>query len=235
KNIEQIIESSSATADLIVLPEMFSTGFTMQPSNVAAHAPETLTWMQEIAQKRQSLVMGSIVVEEDGNFYNRLICMHADGNYEQYDKRHLFGMAGEDHSYQAGTEKLIIEWKGWKICPLICYDLRFPVWSRNSDDYDLLIYVANWPIYRIKAWDTLLCARAIENQSFVIGVNRIGKDKNEYAYSGHSSVYDYAGKLLYKAVEVEQSATLTLEKEPMYKFRSKLPFLQDQDQFNIQV
>ena len=180
--------------DLIVLPEMFATGFTMNPEIVSETMEgETIQWMQSFAKAKNSAITGSIVIKENDNFYNRLVFVFPSGEIEFYDKRHLFTLAGEDKIYTAGHNKLIVEYKGWKICPLICYDLRFPVFSRNTENYDLLIYVANWPKTRINAWDALLKARAIENMSYTIGVNRIGEDDNGFHYNGHSQVVDFFG------------------------------------------
>lgn len=218
-------------SDLIILPEMFSTGFTMHPERVAHQASTTIDWMRSKAAEKEAVVTGSVVVEENNHYFNRLIWMQPDGQFDHYDKAHLFGLAGEDKSYSAGRALRIFEWKGWKICPMICYDLRFPVWSRNTQGYDLLIYVASWPLARVEAWKTLLQARAIENQSYVIGVNRVGKDGNDYTYSGDSCVVDYAGNVIYRATGVEQHSTLSLDYDAQQLFRRKLPYLKDQDSF----
>jgi len=221
--------------DLIVLPEMFSTSFSMNAENLA-EPPQgpAFKWMQKIARKRNVAVTGSVIVKENNNFYNRLYFVFPDTTFKTYDKRHTFSLAKEDQTYTAGNERLIIEYKGWKICPLICYDLRFPVWARNTVDYDLLIYVANWPETRIDAWDILLQARAIENMCYCIGVNRTGSDGNKYRYNGHSAIYDCLGKPLSKNnQEAEFTEVLSLEKSHVSETRAKLKFLQDRDSFSL--
>lgn len=220
--------------DLVLLPEMFTTGFTMNPEKVAEPmSGKSVNWMRGQAAKLDAVVCGSLIVEEDGNYFNRLVWMRPDSSFEIYDKRHLFTLAGEHIPYQAGSKKLIVELKGWKICPLVCYDLRFPVWSRNVEDYDLLIYVANWPRPRAHHWKTLLTARAIENQCYLAGVNRVGTDANDLHYQGDTSIIDYTGNVLYHAVDVEDVITLELSKEKLMHFRSKLNFLADRDTFEI--
>ena len=176
------------------------------------------------------------MISENGNFYNRLVCVEPSGVISHYDKRHTFTLAGEHKVYTAGTEKIIFNYKGWKICPLICYDLRFPVWARNVEDYDLLLYVANWPKIRINAWDTLLKARAIENMSFCIGVNRVGLDGNSYEYTGHSAAYDVLGNRIDTIPEnKEVTEIVVLEKEHIKKYREKLNFLNDKDDFSLTI
>jgi predicted amidohydrolase len=221
--------------DLIILPEMFTTGFTMNPNSVAETMDGiSITWMKEIAINKQIAITGSIVIKENNNFYNRLVFVHPSGKIETYDKRHSFTLAGEDKVYTSGSEKLIVNYKGWKICPLICYDLRFPVWARNTDNYDLLIYMANWPIQRIKAWDTLLKARAIENMCYCIGINRTGFDNNNYEYSGNSLVVDYLGNELSSLNKNESgSIKATISKEKVKEIRNKLGILNDRDSFKI--
>lgn len=223
--------------DIVVLPEMFSTGFTMQPKLVAETMQgDTLRWMAAVSADLDALLIGSIVITERDQHYNRLICMRPDGQFSYYDKRHLFALAGEDSQYTAGRDLLIVDWKGWKICPLICYDLRFPVWAHHkSTEYDLLIYVANWPSMRIGHWDQLLAARAIENQCYTVGVNRVGEDPNAYVYNGHSAVFSYNGALIYRHEEGTAGLrTAILNKEKQQRYRSKLPFLQDADRFTFQ-
>ncbi len=230
---EEKIASISSDCDLIVLPEMFSTGFTMTPNNVdISMGHKTVEWMQRMAQRKSTGLVGSIVFNENGKNYNRLFFVFPSGEYRSYDKRHTFTLAGEHEVYESGNTKLILDFKGFKICPLICYDLRFPVWSRNVDNYDLLIYVANWPKPRIDAWDTLLRARAIENMAYCIGVNRIGKDEQGYEYSGHSAVYDVLGNRLAYS-ENEETLYATLEKSHIEKTRNKLKFLEDRDGFTL--
>lgn len=231
KKIEAIVEQ----VDVIVLPEMFNSGFTMNPARVAETMQgETIAWMKSLAAKKQSAITGSLVIKEDDNYYNRLVFVHPNGKIEQYDKRHTFTLAGEHKVYSAGTKKIVVEYKGWKISPLVCYDLRFPVWSRNSVNYDVLIYVASWPAIRMMAWDALLKARAIENMSYCVGVNRVGTDDNNHDYSGHSAVYDVLGNRI-DSIPFDEEAIeiVTLKKDEIELNRSKFNFLADQDQFSI--
>jgi omega-amidase len=230
--IEQKINALEAGTDLIVLPEMFTTGFTMQPERVAETMQgETVLWMQSLAKAKNCAITGSLVIMEEGNYYNRLLFVFPSGEIEFYNKRHLFTLAGEDKSYTKGTQKLIVEYRGWKICPLICYDLRFPVFARNVEQYDLLLYVANWPTIRIQAWDTLLKARAVENISYTIGINRVGKDEKDYDYSGHSQVVDFLGNYTIEPQKTEGIFYAQLDKEALRQTRVKLGFLNDQDAF----
>lgn len=235
KYFEDKITDLPTTTDLVVLPEMFTTGFTMHPNNVAESMNgSSITWMKRLAQKFDFAIIGSLVIKEDNKFYNRLVFVHPSGKIDTYDKRHSFTLAGEHKVYTSGKEILTIDYKGWKIRPLICYDLRFPVWARNTENYDLLIYMANWPITRIKAWDTLLKARAIENMSYTIGVNRTGFDANNYQYSGGSIIVDFLGEELSSLAENKIGTTSAiLKKENQDKVREKLGFLSDKDAFNI--
>lgn len=228
---------SSITADLIVLPEMFSSGFTMNAPEVAETMDgETITWLKALSKSKNTAIVGSLVIKENENYYNRLVFVEPNGTITTYDKRHTFTLAGEHKVYTAGTEKIIIDYKGFKICPLVCYDLRFPVWARNSEDYDVLIYVANWPKMRIAAWDALLKARAIENMAYCIGVNRVGLDGNNYEYSGHSAAYDVLGNRMDTIPEsTETTEVITLEKAHITKYRKRLGFLKDKDVFNLEV
>ncbi len=220
--------------DVVILPEMFTTGFSMQPAHLAeSMTGKTMKWMVKQAKKINAVVTGSFIAKEDGKYYNRLVWMFPNRTFNIYDKRHLFTLAKENKHYEAGKKKLIVEWKGWKICPLICYDLRFPVWARNVENYDLLIYTANWPVTRSNAWKTLLEARAIENQCYVVGVNRIGKDGSDLHYSGDSSVIDFGGKVLYRATDSANVTTIEISKKAMKTFRKKLNFLDDKDLFTI--
>lgn len=232
---DEKIRNLPKETDLVVLPEMFTTGFTMEPKNVAEKMNgNAVSWMIKMAQENNLALTGSLVIEDDNNYYNRLIFVHPSGKIETYDKRHSFTLAGEDKAYTSGNKKLIIAYKGWKICPLICYDLRFPVWARNTENYDLLIYMANWPIKRIKAWNTLLKARAIENMSYVVGVNRTGTDANNYEYSGNSVVVDYLGDEISNLPKNEIGIIeATLIKSNQQKVREQLGFLNDKDDFNI--
>ncbi len=228
-------QNLSEDVDLTILPEMFTSGFTMNAKAIAETIQgDTVTWMQQMASKHNTAIVGSIVVTEDNKFYNRLLFVTPNGTLQYYDKRHTFTLAGEDKVYSTGIKKLIIDYKGWKICPLICYDLRFPVWSRNTEDYDVLLYVANWPKPRIAAWDALLKARAIENMSYCIGVNRVGIDGLNIEYSGNSAVYDLFGNEISNVeVHKEQIEIITLQKEHITRYREKLKFLDDSDDFTV--
>jgi omega-amidase len=231
---ETKINAIAEDVDLIVLPEMFTSGFTMSPSNVAETMQgETVLWLQSLAEAKNSALTGSLIIEENGGFYNRLVFVFPSGEIQFYDKKHLFTLAGENKIYKSGAQKLIVDYLGWKICPLVCYDLRFPVFSRNVEDYDLLIYVASWPKKRINAWDALLKARAIENMSYVIGVNRIGEDYNGHEYIGHSQAVDFLGDYVLEPNEIEGVFVVELNKEEMLQTRQKLDFLSDRDTFEM--
>ncbi|MDO6760619.1 amidohydrolase [Tamlana sp. 2_MG-2023] len=234
-NFSEKIENLSEATDLIILPEMFSSGFTMNAEKVAETMQgETVTWMKEMAKKQDAAITGSLVISENGNFYNRLLFVEPSGKISVYNKRHTFTLVGEEQTYSAGTKKLIVDYKGWKICPLVCYDLRFPVWARNTEDYDVLLYVANWPKPRISAWDVLLKARAIENMAYCIGLNRVGVDGVNSVYSGHSAAYDVLGNGISEITpNQEQVKTVTLEKRHIEAYRNKFKFLNDRDQFSI--
>lgn len=228
------INSISENTDLIVLPEMFTTGFTMRPELVAETMQgETVIWLQELAKVKNCAITGSVVIKENNNFYNRMLFVFPSGEIQFYDKKHLFTLAGEDKVYTSGTEKVIVNYLDWKICLQVCYDLRFPAFSRNSEDYDLIIYVASWPKIRTNAWDALLKARAIENMSYVIGVNRIGEDDNGYQYIGHSQIVDYLGEYVVEPAESENIFMAELDKQKMISTRQKLGFLDDRDHFEI--
>ena len=233
--LSEKIETLPEDLDLIVLPEMFTTGFTMNASQLAETMQgDTVNWMQTIAKQRQVAITGSIIIKENNLFYNRLLFVHPDGQIDSYDKRHTFTLAGEDKVFASGTEKKIIHYKGWKLCPMICYDLRFPVWARNTESYDVLFYVANWPNVRVQAWDTLLKARAIENMAYCIGVNRVGLDGNNHEYSGHSAVYDVLGNRIDQLpFDKEAIEIVTLLKSEIETYRAKLNFLGDMDGFTI--
>ncbi len=231
---EECINAISEKVDLIVLPEMFTTGFTMNPSAVAETMQgETVVWIQSLAKAKNCAITGSIAIEENGNFYNRMLFVFPSGEIQHYDKRHLFTLAGEEKVYTAGTQKLIVEYLGWKICLLVCYDLRFPVFSRNVEEYDLLIYVASWPKVRTTAWDALLKARAIENVSYVVGVNRIGEDASGHSYVGHSQVVDCLGEYVVAPEESEAIFIATLDKSKLIEIKQKFAFLNDKDTFEI--
>lgn len=232
--IESKVLSCSKKFDLLVLPEMFTSGFTMYPERVAETMNgETIQWLKGLAKAKKIAITGSLVIEENGNYFNRLIFVTPKGEIQQYNKRHLFTLAGEEKVYTKGEEKKIFEYKDWKICPQICYDLRFPVFARNVEEYDLLLYVANWPKVRIKAWDVLLKARAIENMCFTIGVNRIGKDGNGHDYIGHSQVLDELGNEIIPPFEDDDIQVIALNKKKMLESRSKLNFLNDKDEFEL--
>jgi len=229
------INSISNAVDLIILPEMFTTGFTMNAAKVAETMDgETINWLKELAKEKNVAITGSLIIEEDNQYFNRLIFVHHTGEINTYDKRHTFTLAGEDKVYTAGNKKLIVDYKGWKICPLICYDLRFPVWARNNNDYDLLIYVANWPKPRITAWNTLLKARAIENMTYTIGVNIIGSDTNGHQYTGNSVAYDPLGKEISTIKPLQNTIEIiSISKENLTKTRTKFGFLEDRDGFKV--
>ena len=231
---EKKINQINDDIDLIVLPEMFTSGFTMTPANVSETMQgETVTWLKVLANAKNTAITGSLVIEENSNFCNRMVFVFPSGEIQFYDKKHLFTLAGEDKVYTSGSQKIIITYLDWKICLQVCYDLRFPVFSRNSEDYDLLIYVASWPKIRINAWDALLKARAIENMSYTIGVNRIGEDNNGYQYTGHSQVVDFLGNCIVEPVESESVFYAELSKEQLLQTREKLGFLNDRDIFEI--
>lgn len=223
--------------DIIILPEMFTTGFTMNPSKLAeVSGGKELKWMLQKSQEKNCVIVGSISVKENNNYYNRLYWAKPDGTYEFYNKRHLFRMGNEHEHYTAGDIKLIIEYKGWKICPLVCYDLRFPVWSRNRKDntYDILIYVANWPEIRSYPWKQLLIARAIENQSYVIGVNRIGEDGNQINHSGDTSVINPRGEIISQTLAYQdKTESVNLSYSYLQDFRKVFPVMMDGDEFNV--
>ena len=230
------IDVISSNVDLVILPEMFSTGFSMNPEKLSESMEGiSVSWMKETAIKQHIAIVGSLIIKESKNYYNRLVFALPNGEVHTYDKRHLFTYGGEDKVYESGNEILIVKYKGWKICPMICYDLRFPVWSRNSDEYDVLIFVANWPKPRISAWDTLLKARAIENMCYTIGVNRVGVDGNNLEYIGHSQVIDMLGnELIHIDNEKESVFEVSIDKNKLIKSRNRFGFLNDKDSFSIE-
>jgi len=218
------------SGEIVVLPEMFATGFSMKPELYAEPMQGTIhTWMQQMAREKKCILTGSVIIEEEGKYYNRMLWVLPNGQYGYYDKRHLFAYAGEDKHYSPGNKRLIVQVNGWKIALMICYDLRFPVWLRNTpqNPYDVLLIVANWPERRSMAWKTLLQARAIENQCYVIGVNRVGIDGNQIMHSGDSSVWDPMGNLCWQETGKVAVHTLTLDKEVLQASRTQFPFLQD--------
>ncbi len=236
---EEKIWQIGKPTDLIVLPEMFSTGFSMSASGLAEQMGlRTFKWMKQMAAQLEATLLGSFIVSEGGKYFNRAVAMHPNGSYDQYDKRHPFSLGKEHETYVAGKEKLIFELKGWKICPLICYDLRFPVWARNRFieehlEYDVLVCVANWPKPRINAWDTLLKARAIENLSYTIGVNRVGADDNKHKYVGHSGIYNYLGDTVCNLEDKEIIQGSSLSYNELREFRNEFAFHLDADHFQM--
>ncbi|HTR31454.1 MAG TPA: nitrilase family protein [Puia sp.] len=275
RRLEEKIDGIAEHTELVILPEMFSTGFSMRPEALAEKMDgPALTWMRRVAARKKVILTGSLMIEEAGHYYNRLIWMLPNGQFGSYDKRHRFAYAGENDHFSAGTKRLVASVKGWKVLLLVCYDLRFPVWSRQQPsgtpapapepasapapasapgtpsapelasvpgtpsaptlEYDLIIYVANWPERRAHAWTTLLQARAIENQSYVIGVNRVGNDGNDIAHSGDTMIVDPLGETLYHAASKEDTHTLTLTKEHLQAIRQRFPFWRDADHFFIE-
>ena len=235
--LEEKLAALAQPVDLVVLPEMFTSGFTMNPAVVAEPMNlSTHRWLRQMATQTGAVVTGSYVVKENGQFFNRLLWVEPDGTTDYYDKRHLFRMGGEHQHYAAGNRKIVKTLKEWRICPQICYDLRFPVWSRNVNlDYDLLLYVANWPAVRRSIWETLLRARAIENQCYVAGVNRVGADGNGLAHAGDSIVVDFTGNVLATAAEREEILIHNLQKKPLTDYRERFPAYLDADAFSLQT
>lgn len=235
--LQRHIDEISIATDLIVLPEMFTTGFSMEAAQLAEPMEgPTVAWMRELAATRDAVITGSIIIQDgEGQFFNRLLWVRPDGSISYYNKRHLFSMAGEHNVYTAGTERLIEEWRGWRICPLVCYDLRFPVWSRNpmQQPYDLLLYVANWPASRRTAWITLLRARAMENLAYTMGVNCVGIDGNSLAYAGDSALLDMRGEYLVEVGNQETGITRALRRADLEAFRERFPALHDADPFEL--
>lgn len=230
---EQLIAGIQSPKHVVVLPEMFSTGFSMAPERLAEPMDGTsVTWMANMAVKHRCILTGSLIIEDDGKYYNRMLWVQPDGRIGFYDKRHLFAYAGEDEHYTRGETRMITSVNGWRINLMVCYDLRFPVWARNQDDaYDVLLYVANWPEPRSLAWKTLLQARAIENMSYVVGVNRVGVDGKGNNYTGDSSVFGPLGEKIWQCTGEVACHTITLEKSVLEGTRTRLPFLKDADKF----
>ena len=239
---EEKIWQIGQPTDVIVLPEMFTTGFSMRAGALAEMMNlQTTRWMKQMAAQTGALIVGSFITNDNGKYFNRLLWTEPGGVLKTYDKRHLFRMASEQTVYSSGEHRLIANWKGWSICPMVCYDLRFPVWSRNTwvpdqerMSYDLLVYVASWPQARILAWDTLLPARAIENLAYTAGLNRVGPDGNGVDYNGHSAVFGPKGERLYAAGEAEETKTIALDWQQLQDHRSKFPAYMDADDFRIQ-
>ncbi|MEI8278848.1 MAG: amidohydrolase [Bacteroidota bacterium] len=230
---EQYIAGIKEKREIVVLPEMFSTGFSMAPERLAEPmSGSSVQWMKDIAHKYRCILTGSLIIEVNGHFYNRLLWVQPDGQLGYYDKRHLFAYGNEDKHYTPGEKRLIVQVKGWRICLLVCYDLRFPIWARNqNEEYDILLYVANWPERRSLAWKTLLQARAIENMSYVVGVNRIGTDAKDINYCGESSVFNPLGEKIWQQPVAVLTHTVTLHKEVLQQARMDYPFLKDSDKF----
>jgi omega-amidase len=233
--LEELIRNQEKTSDLIVLPETFTTGFSSEgiklaePMNFTTHR-----WMKMMAAETQAAVCGSLFISDGGKTYNRFLFVKPTGETHYYNKRHLFGLGNEGMQFTAGAENIIIEWKGWKIKPQICYDLRFPVWARNVENaYDLLLYVANWPATRIQVWNTLLAARAIENQAFVIGCNRTGVDGNKIHYTGESQIIDFKGNVIEKLSNDMILGSAVLSKSELADFRKTFPVWADADRFDL--
>jgi len=233
-HFEALIAKVPKKTNLIVLPEMFTTGFSMNASNLAeAMQGNTINWMRQIAQDKKAAICGSIIIEENNHYFNRFLFVKPDGSLTFYDKRHTFNMAGEGEVFECGKEQVVVDYLGWKLCLQVCYDLRFPVFARNTSGYDVLLYVANWPKPRVAAWDALLKARAIENMCYTIGVNRIGLDGNGLEYVGHSGLYNVLGDEIAFAKAQQKLLTATLFKKHILETRRKLPFLKDGDTFKI--
>lgn len=226
--------AAAPASDMFILPEMFTTGFSMKPEKFATETFERgLEWMKTTAAKTNAAIIGSIMAPDQGGYFNRLLFVKPDGTYSQYDKKHLFGLGSETEHYKAGEQLLLVDYLGWKICPLICYDLRFPVWSRNTHNYDVLIYVANWPQRRAHHWRTLLPARAVENQTYVLASNRVGTDGNNFEHSGDSMIIDFNGSIIQEAVNEPKILSHQLSKAELLNFRAALPFLADADKFRL--
>ena len=238
-NLQMFTDSLNALqepADLIVLPEMFSTGFTMDAESQAESMDgPSMTWLRDAASQHGISICGSLIILDDDRYFNRFVVMRPNGDFEYYDKRHLFRLADEHQHYSAGSQKIVFELKGFRICPMICYDLRFPVWSRNVECYDLLLYVANWPSRRHLAWQTLIRARAIENQCYVAAVNRCGTDGNNLPYLGASAIVDYLGQDLLDLGEKPGQGAATLNADELTTFRERFPFHRDADHFEVSV
>lgn len=237
KHLSNVLSKIEEPTDLIILPEMFTTGFTMKPEQLAEeHGGKGLQWMQQQAKEKGCVITGSISVKENSHYYNRLYWVEPDGTYQYYNKRHLFRMGNEQQHYTPGDSRMIVDLKGWKICPLICYDLRFPVWSRNTIGhlYDVLIYVANWPNVRSYAWKQLLVARSIENQCYTIGVNRVGRDGNLFEHSGDSCALNPKGEYISNLQPNEDKyQTVILSAQYLNDFRKSFPVIMDSDQFTL--
>ncbi len=234
KFIEEYFLNEATDFDLFVLPEMFTSGFTMHPEKISETMQgETISWLKKLAKIKNCAITGSLVIHENDNYYNRMVFVHPSGKIDAYDKRHLFTLAGEEKVYTKGNEKAIVNYNNWNICLQICYDLRFPVFARNVENYDLLLYVANWPKVRIMAWDALLKARAIENMTYTIGVNRIGTDANALEYTGHSRIIDFLGNEILSCENELGVFIIEIDKNQQTQTRQKMNFLNDKDAFQL--
>jgi omega-amidase len=237
EKIDQFLSNLQENTDVVFLPEMFQTGFSMNVSELAESMEgETICWMKERCREYQLALCGSLIIRENEKYFNRLVFVEPSGEINFYNKRHLFTMAKEESHFEPGFERLIINYKGWRICPLICYDLRFPVWARNRNEYDILVYSVNWPQARTEVWNTLLKARAIENQAYVVGANRVGVDGNSIAYSGNSQLIDSKGNVLSTISEYSEGIiSAEFSYYELVKFRSDFPVLNDADEFSIYI
>lgn len=234
KFIEEYFLNETIDFDLFVLPEMFTSGFTMHPEKISETMQgETISWLKKLAKIKNCAITGSLVIQENNNYYNRMVFVQPSGKIDAYDKRHLFTLAGEEKVYTKGNEKAIVNYNNWNICLQICYDLRFPVFARNVENYDLLLYVANWPKVRIMAWDALLKARAIENMTYTIGVNRIGTDANALEYTGHSKIIDFLGNEILSCENELGVFIIEIDKNQQTQTRQKMNFLNDKDAFQL--
>lgn len=233
--IDRWLKKTNETTDIVFLPEMFTTGFSMSADTMAEPMNgATVQWLKEKSSEYQLAICGSMIIREKEMYYNRMLFVEPSGEIKFYDKRHLFSIGNEDEYFQKGAARVIINYKGWRICPLICYDLRFPVWSRNHDDYDILVYSANWPQNRKETWNILLMARALENQTYVVGINRIGVDGNSISYSGNSQLIDAKGKILSDTEDYyENIVSGEFSYSDLMKFRTSFPVLPDADPFEL--
>ncbi|GAO30330.1 amidohydrolase [Geofilum rubicundum] len=233
--VSEMLENDHFNSGLIILPEMFNSGFTMRPERIASDETNrrVINWMKEMAHKHEATILGSMAYHEEGRYYNRFLAVEPNGHLTSYNKRHLFRMTGEQNVYEKGEDRVIIQVGKWRVALFVCYDLRFPVWSRNLKEYDMAVYVANWPHKRREVWQTLLKARAIENQCYVVGVNRVGKSPSEY-YSGQTMLIDYQGAVLNEAADnIEVVVTGMVNLNDLEAFRTTFPAWMDADQFNF--
>jgi len=234
KNIERLLKDVPSKTNIVLLPEMFTTGFSMNTKELGETMKgETVNWMKNIAKTRNFVVGGSIIIKENNLYKNRFLWIEPDGNIQFYDKRHSFGLGDEDQFFSIGKERVIFKYKDWKIFPIICYDLRFPEWIKNNLDYDIILNVANWPSVRESHWSNFLISRAVENQSYIFGLNRIGTDAKNRHYSGDSTIIDYNGEIMTKMGEIEGILSASFSKEKLKEYRGLYPFLKDQDSFKL--